>query len=80
MIIEVDSEKCVGALPCIAVAPKTFKLDKDKKAYVIDPKGNNYKTVLLAARSCPVKAIKIFDDQGKEVYPGSEFNKEDNTF
>lgn len=80
MKIKVDKEKCISALPCLAIAPKTFKLDAEKKAYVSDPEGHDYETVLLAARSCPVKAIFIYDDDGNEVFPGTEYDKEDKSF
>lgn len=67
--IYVDREICIGAAPCVAVAPKVFALDKDNKSYVIDEKGADDETILLAAKSCPVKAIFLFDENGRQIYP-----------
>ncbi len=67
--IEVDRDLCIGAAPCVTVAPGVFQLDEENKAYVVDPKGADDETILLAAQSCPVQAIKIFDEDGNQVYP-----------
>lgn len=67
--IEVDRDLCIGAAPCVTVAPGVFQLDEESKAYVVDPKGADDETILLAAQSCPVQAIKIFDEEGKQIYP-----------
>lgn len=67
--IYVDRDICIGAAPCVAVAPEVFALDKDNKSYVIDEKGADDETILLAAKSCPVKAIFLFDENGRQIYP-----------
>lgn len=76
MKIIVDHEKCIGALPCLAIAPNTFRLDREHKAIVKNSKGDDEKTILLAARACPVKAIRLEDDNGKEIFPGTEFEED----
>ncbi len=67
--IEVDRDLCIGAAPCVTVAPGVFQLDDENKAFVVDPKAADDETILLAAQSCPVQAIKIFDEDGKQIYP-----------
>lgn len=67
--IYVDRELCIGAASCIAVAPGVFALDEENKAIVINDKGADYETILLAAQSCPTKAIILFDSDGKQIYP-----------
>ncbi|MBI2052967.1 MAG: ferredoxin [Candidatus Ryanbacteria bacterium] len=67
--IYVDRELCIGAASCIAVAPGVFALDEENKAIVINDKGADYETILLAAQSCPTKAIILFDENGKQIYP-----------
>lgn len=67
--IVVDRDACIGAAPCVTVAPGVFQLDEENKAYVVDEKGADADTILLAAQSCPVQAIAIFDEDGKQVYP-----------
>ena len=67
--VEVDRDICIGAAPCVTVAPGVFQLDEENKAYIVDQNGADAETILLAAQACPVQAIKIFDQDGKQVYP-----------
>jgi ferredoxin len=67
--VEVDRDICIGAAPCVTVAPGVFQLDEENKAYIVDEKAADAETILLAAQACPVQAIKIFDQDGKQVYP-----------
>ncbi|MBI4053977.1 MAG: ferredoxin [Candidatus Doudnabacteria bacterium] len=67
--IEVDRNLCIGAASCVAVAPGVFELDNENKAVVKDPKGADEDTIMLAAKSCPVLAIKIFGKDGKQIFP-----------
>lgn len=67
--IVVDRTLCIGAAPCVAVAPGVFQIDNDNKAVVINEKGADDETILLAAQSCPTQAIIIFDTEGKQIYP-----------
>lgn len=67
--IVVDRDLCIGAAPCVVVASKVFQLDKDNKAVVIDQHGADDDTILLAAQSCPVQAIALFDEEGNQIFP-----------
>lgn len=67
--IEVRRDLCIGAASCVVVAPKVFKLDEENKAIIIDSKGADDETILLAARSCPVQAIILYDEKGNQIYP-----------
>ena len=67
--IIVDRELCIGAAPCVTVAPGVFQLDDDNKAYVVDPKGADDDIILLSAQSCPVQAIILLDVEGKKIFP-----------
>ena len=67
--IVVDRDVCIGAAPCVTVAPGVFQLDDENKAYVVDPKAADDETILLAAQACPVQAITLFDDAGKQIFP-----------
>lgn len=67
--IYIDRDLCIGAASCIAVSPGVFALDEENKAIVINDKGADYETILLAAQSCPTKAIILFDTEGKQIYP-----------
>ena len=61
---------CIGAASCIAVSPAVFELD-DKRIAVIKPgAADAEENILLAAQSCPTKAITITDaETGQTVWP-----------
>ena len=67
--VVVDRDACIGAAPCVTIAPGVFQLDDDNKAYVVNQEGADAETILLAAQSCPVQAIAVFDEQGHQIYP-----------
>ncbi len=67
--IVVDRDLCIGAGPCVTVAPGVFQLDDENKAYIVDPKGADDDTIMLAAQACPVQAILLYDENGNQIYP-----------
>ena len=67
--IEIDRNLCIGAASCVAIAPEVFELDNENKATVKNPRGADDDTLMLAAKSCPVLAIKIFGKDGKQMFP-----------
>jgi len=68
--IVVDRDLCIGAAPCVAIAGNVFQLDEEGKAIIIDPKGADDETIMLAAEACPVRAIFLYkEDTNKQVYP-----------
>lgn len=68
-ITKVLRDKCIGAASCVAVAPKTFKLDSENKAVVLTGDHDEDQAILLAAQSCPTAAIEVYDQDGKKVWP-----------
>lgn len=69
MKIEVDKALCISAADCVAIAPNTFSLDAESKVEIKNPKGDPDDKILAAAKACPVAAIKLFDDSGKQIWP-----------
>ncbi|MEK7181064.1 MAG: ferredoxin [Patescibacteria group bacterium] len=67
--IVVDRDLCIGAASCIAVSSTTFELDNENKAIVIGGDAVDDATLIMAAESCPTKAIILFDKEGKQVFP-----------
>lgn len=68
--VKVDSNKCIGAASCVAVALKTFKLNSENKAEITDQDGNTDEEKMLAAQSCPTAAIEIYEvATGEKVWP-----------
>lgn len=67
--IFIDRDLCIGAASCIAVAPDVFELDSENKAVVKDKNAADDEMLLLAAQSCPTKAIIVYDEEGNQIYP-----------
>lgn len=68
--IKIDRNLCIGAASCVALAMKTFELDEENKAIVIDDGGDEAETIKLAAESCPTKAIILENiETGEQEYP-----------
>ena len=66
----VDRNLCIGAATCIAVAGKTFELDSEEKAVVLESADEDTdQTIIDAAKACPVAAIIIEDEKGNRVFP-----------
>jgi len=68
--MRIDRDLCIGAATCIALAPKAWALDDEAKAIILDTSEEESDEALLeAAKSCPVMAIIITDEAGKQLYP-----------
>lgn len=67
--ITVDRDLCIGIASCIALAPQAFELDEENKAVVLPDHGYSDQEILDAARSCPVNAIILEDNNGTQIYP-----------
>lgn len=68
--ISIDEDLCIGAAPCVVISPKAFYINSKNKAEV---KPGFIKCsddeLIIAAQSCPVRAIKLFDKKGRQVFP-----------
>ena len=84
LTIKVDPDLCIGAASCVTIAPETFQLNEENKAWVLDhgtePGGSTYErtfevteeekeTIILAAQSCPTLAVFVYDENGTQLYP-----------
>lgn len=83
--VVVDRNLCIGATPCVFAAGTVFEMDGENKAIIKQKNGVKTSgpaeraqledeavtddTLMAAAQSCPVRAIILFDDTGKQVYP-----------
>ena len=69
----VDRDLCIGAGSCVVLADQSFELDNEGKAFMkpseTGPFANTDEEILEAAKSCPVLAITVFDEDGTQVYP-----------
>ncbi|MBI2611544.1 ferredoxin [Candidatus Gottesmanbacteria bacterium] len=70
LTVAIDRNLCIGAASCIAVAPKAFNLDNEAKAiFLPTAEEESSETILDAAKACPVAAIIIKDENGKQIFP-----------
>ena len=83
--VVVDPDLCIGAASCVTIAPDTFQLNEENKAWVFDhgqePDGQHTyerwlevteeekENILLGAQSCPTLAIFLFDENGTQLFP-----------
>lgn len=73
--IKVDRDLCIGTGNCVDAASKTFELDEENICIVKDPTPetegrDSDENILEAAKSCPVTAILLFDEEtGEPIYP-----------
>lgn len=66
--IQIDRKACIGAATCVVIAPDAFELDAQGISVAkVDATNNSTELLLQAAKSCPVSAIKLFDEQGKVI-------------
>lgn len=66
----VDRNLCIGAATCVAVAPKTYELDSDSKAVILNSTDEDSdQTLIDAAQACPVAAIIVEDENGNRIFP-----------
>ncbi len=70
LTMRIDRDLCIGAATCVAIAPKAWALDDEAKAIILDTSDEETDDTLLeAAKGCPVMAIFITDESGKQLYP-----------
>ncbi len=70
LTMKIDRNLCIGAATCVAIAPKAWVLDNEAKAVILETAEEEVDEMLLeAARGCPVMAISITDEDGKQLFP-----------
>lgn len=68
--VKVIRNLCIGAASCIAVSPNIFKLDGENKAVILEGNQDTPENILMAAQSCPTKAIIVIDTEtNTQVWP-----------
>lgn len=68
--IKVVRDLCISAASCVAVSPSVFQLDGENKAIIIEEGTDEAENILMAAQSCPTKAIIVIDaETGEQVWP-----------
>jgi ferredoxin len=70
LTMRIERNLCIGAATCVALAPKAWALDDEAKAIILDTvEEESDESLIEAARGCPVLAIFITDENGKQIFP-----------
>ncbi len=68
--IQVIRDLCIGATSCVAFAPETFEMDNQNIALIKEDSTEDLENILLAAQSCPTRAIIVIDTEAKkQIWP-----------
>ncbi len=67
--IVIDRDQCVGFGDCAKEAPEGFKLDADTVAVFVTPEVVERERLLRACDACPVDAITVYDESGRQIVP-----------
>ncbi len=68
--ITVNKNRCIASGDCVETAPSVFRLDDEGKSEDANENGGTEGTIIAAARSCPVKAITIVNEEtGDQLFP-----------
>jgi ferredoxin len=69
--IRIDRDLCVGFGDCVTEAVEAFRLDEEGIAVFVDPQSIPRERLLRACDACPVDAITVWDQSGRQVVPDS---------
>lgn len=67
MRAQVDPAICFSFAHCMEEAPRVFRFDAEGRTVAEPVPSADHDAVLAAAQACPVGAIRLFDDAGKEL-------------
>ncbi len=67
--IRIDRDLCVGFGDCVAEAEGAFRLDEAGLAAFAEPELVERSRLLAACDACPVDAITVWDETGRQVVP-----------
>ena len=64
--VRVDRDACRGSSVCTRRAPRSFRLDDERKAVFLEPPGDDWATLREIVRSCPNFALHWQDGDSAE--------------
>lgn len=69
--IRIDRDLCVGFADCVGEAPEAFQLDDGGTVTFVTPERVERERLIRASDLCPVDAITVWDETGKQIVPES---------
>jgi ferredoxin len=67
--VRIDRSLCVGFGDCVGIAPEAFALDDESIAVLVDPDRVDRARLIEACDACPVDAITVWDEGGRQLVP-----------
>jgi ferredoxin len=67
--VRIDRTLCVGFGECVDAAPDAFALDKDEIVAFVNPDRVAREQLLKACDMCPVDALTVWDETGRQIVP-----------
>jgi ferredoxin len=67
--VRIDRALCVGFGECVTEAPEAFGLDGEDIAVFIKPEQADRERLLKACDACPVDALTVWDETGRQLVP-----------
>jgi ferredoxin len=70
MLVRIDRTLCVAFETCIDIAPDVLRFDSSGVVTFVEADSAIDKDRLLeACRACPVDALSVFEDDGRQLVP-----------
>ncbi|MGH7587546.1 MAG: ferredoxin [Gemmatimonadota bacterium] len=69
LTVRIDRLLCVGFADCLDEAPGAFVLDDEGIVAFADPDLPPRERLLRACAACPVDALSVLDDSGRQIVP-----------
>ncbi len=70
LTIRIERDLCVGFGDCVSEAPDAFQLDDDDQAvFADDPSRVDREKLIKACDFCPVDALTVWDEEGRQLIP-----------
>lgn len=70
LTVRIDRHLCVGFGDCVDEAPESFVLDGEGiVVFREDPDAAGRERLVRACESCPVDALTVLDDDGRQLAP-----------
>ena len=67
--LRIDRTLCVGFGECVTEAPEAFGLDGEDIAVFMKPEDVERERLLRACDACPVDALSVWDETGRQLVP-----------